>query len=66
MFNKNEKNHEIMPTIYVLNIYVTLEIEMVFRNVQTRYLYLKPLKHQQHQEHIYEFSFIKTDNIYLN
>ena len=41
-----------MTTIYVLNIYVTLEIEMVFCNVQNQYLYLNPLKHQQHQEHI--------------
>jgi len=59
------QNHEIVPS-YVLKICNKLEIEMLFCNVQTQYLYLNPLKHQQHQEHIYESSFIKTDNIYLN
>ena len=49
----------------MLKICNKLEIEMLFRNVQTQYLYLNPLKHQQHEEHIYEYSFIKTDNIYL-
>ena len=58
-------NHEIVPT-YVLKICSKLEIEMVFCIVQNQYLYLKPLKHQQHQEHIYESSFNKTDNMYLN
>ena len=51
---------------YLLKICNQLEIEMLLCNVQTQYLYLNPLKHQQHQEHKYESSFIKTDNIYLN
>ena len=59
------QNHEIVPS-YVLEICNKLELEMLFCNVQNQYLYLKPLKHQQHQEHIYESSFIKTNNIYLN
>ena len=45
------KNDEIVPS-YVLKICNKLELEMLFCNVQTQYLYLKPLKHQQHQEHM--------------